>query len=231
MSETGVRELFVDATSDGVLGTSTVDVDAVIVRERRAAARRRLIAAGGAVAAVIGLAVGIPAVVAGRDPSVVPSTGASPVDTPSPLATRPEREDFAFSTLLEHFPGATRRASEYSNWDGRVMVEAELPGPPAVLLFVEALRVDADPEHPCGRPATAGCVEYPQPDGSVVMVVHDAEEGRVGVIAIHLRTNGTHVQLGVTWESGAVAPSYSDEAMVRAAVDPRFTAMTPGTGG
>ena len=179
MSETGVRELFLDATSDAVLGKSTVDVDAVIVRERRSATRRRVLAAGGALAAVIGLAAGIPAVVAGRDPGPAPSTGAGPAqtDTPSPLATRAEREAFALRALGEHFPGAVRRPLEYSNWDGRVSVEADVPGPPAVLLFVEALRVDASPEHPCGRPAPSSCRSYTQADGSVVMVTRVVEDG------------------------------------------------------
>jgi hypothetical protein len=41
----------------------------------------------------------------------------------------------------------------------------------------------------------------------------------------------THVQVGVVFDVGPSAPTYTDDVIVAAAVDPRFTAMTPGTGG
>jgi hypothetical protein len=234
MSESDVRELFRDATADAALGESTVDVDAVIGRERRSAARRRIVATAGAVAAVVGLAVAVPAVVGGRerDPSPFASTGptAGPSGTPAALATREEREGFALQALREHFPGVVRTPVEYSNWDGRVNVEAKLPGPPVVVVFMEALRVMASPDHPCGTVEPPACAEHEQPDGSVVMVTRETRAGQTTVIAIHLRTNGTHVQIGVNFLDGPSAPTYTDDVMVRAAVDPRFTAMAPGTG-
>jgi hypothetical protein len=169
--------------------------------------------------------------VGGPDPSPFASAGPTPSRTPAALATREEREDFAFQALRAHFPGITRRPADYSYWDGRVTVEATRPGPPAVLVFVEALRVQERPEHPCGPTVPPACAEYPQPDGTVVMVVRGQESGQTTVIAIHLRTNGTHVQVGVVHDPGPAAPTYADDVMVRAAVDPRFTAMAPGTGG
>jgi hypothetical protein len=170
---------------------------------------------------------------AGTDPGPAPpgSHAPTPAETPPPLATREEREQFAIQALTDHFPGAVRRPLEYTQWDGRVSVEAELPGPRVVALFVEALRVQADTADPCGNATPPGCAEYPQPDGSVVMVVHHMEAGRVTVIANHMRTNGTHVQVGVSYDLVATAP-YADEfVLVRAAMDPRLTAMAPGTGG
>jgi hypothetical protein len=235
MTESGVRELFRDATSEAALGESTVDVDAVIARERRIAVRRRIGLTVGAVAVAAGLAVALPAVVGGSpNPSPFASSGATPSQTLPPSATRPEREDLAFQALREHFPGAVRRPVAYTEWDGRISVEADLPGPPPVLVFLEALRVQERPEHPCGPTGPPACVEYVQPDGSTVMVQRIEDEIRLGgvltVVAIHLRTNGTHVQVGVSYDPDLTAP-YTDDVMVRAAVDPRFTAMTPGTGG
>jgi len=231
MSETDARRLFHDATAESVLGAPTVDIDAVIGRERRRATRRRIIAAGGAVAAVIAITAAVSTVVShGPATGDPPATAPAPTPaTPAPRATRPEREDFALRALAEHFPGAVRQPVEYAHWDGRVNVEAQVPGPPAATVFVEALRVDASPEHPCYGVRPPTCVELSQPDGSVVTVSHLSEPGSSGVIAIHLRTNGTHVQVGAV-AAGSTAP-YSDEVMVRAATDPRFTAMAPGTGG
>jgi hypothetical protein len=242
MSESGVRELFRDVTADAVLGESTVDIDAVIGRERRAGVRRRVGVIAGAAAVVVALAVAVPVVVGGRgpDPSPFVSAGPTVTATPAPLATREEREAFAVTALLEHFPGAVRRPVDYSHWDGRVNVEAELPGPPrAVVVFVEALRVQERPEHPCGPTNPPRCAEYPQPDGSMVIVQRIPptgqetlqQGGQTAVVAIHMRTNGTHVQVGVVYDPGPSAPTYADEVMVRAALDPRFTAMAPGTGG
>jgi hypothetical protein len=230
MSETDVRDLFAAATSDAVLGKSTVDVDAVISRERRSAGRRRVLAVGGVVAAFVGLAIAVPIVMADRGSDTAPPVGTSPPSpppTPGPLATRLEREQFAIQALTDHFPGAGRRALDYTYWDGRVSVNAQLPG---TLLFAEALRVQANPEHPCRGAVAPACAEYPQPDGSVVMVQRDRAGGNSTIIAIHLRTNGTHVQVGASITSDTLDPPFSDEVMVAAATDPRFTAMAPGTG-
>jgi hypothetical protein len=231
MSESGVRELFLDATSETALGPSMVDVDAVIAREKRSAVRRRVITAGAAIAAGLVLAVAVPVIRADTDRADPGPYGSSaPPPTPGVTATRDERERFAIEALTEHFPGAIRRPADYSHWDGRVTVEAEQPGAARILVFAEALRVLDSPPHPCAGAEIAVCAEYPQPDGSVVAVYHTVESGRSTVVAIHLRIGGTHVQVGAVYLSGPLEQPYSDDVLIRAALDPRFTAMSPGTG-
>lgn len=232
MVEQEVRNLFARATTDEVLGASTVDIDGVIRRERRAAWQRRgagLVAIAAAVAAVVVLA-----------PSLLPGgTGAGPAPgaTPSTVSPSPlpsswqERSAIAGQALAEYFPGILIQTPDEANrWDGRVRADGErTDGLAKIQVWAAAARYQGPtgPEvNQCG--GASDCQSFPLPDGTVAWLSRIAESGSTINQVVLVRHDGTEVQVGVVYSGSAPPIVYPDETLLRAVTDYRFAAMPLG---
>src|SRR5262245_51230882 len=119
MNDAQVRELFSSAATDGLLGPSSVDVEAVITRERRGMRVRRA-AIGIASAAVFVAAVLVASLVIRA-----PGGTVSPAGPTTPASPSWDEREAQVETLVRESFGttSTARTPENERWDGRVRVD------------------------------------------------------------------------------------------------------------
>jgi len=226
MVDQEVRELFDRTVTDEVLGVSTVDVDAVVRRERRVAWQRRGLGAT-ALAVVAALAVlAGPAVLAGlTDRNELPSVPPAPTLP----ASWHDRAVLAGVALTEYFPGVVPAPPDESfRWDGRVRADAGTWNQNlAVWAAASRYQGPTGPDvNQCG--GVADCQSFPQPDGTVAWLMRMEENGVVAHQVTLVRHDGTEVQVGVVYLGDLVNTPAPVDTLLRAVNDYRFAAMPPG---
>jgi hypothetical protein len=240
VNDVDIRALFLAEANDDALGSTSVDIDAVIRRERRARQRRRWVAGTCAVALVTGGILLGPTLAGAWGHRAVP-----PAVTASPVPTQPATVDagnaIALRVLLDNFTGATAGPPYHPfgmlggiGGGGKQTLHGQI----VAYIIVSAMFRPSEPDNsnPCipkpdpttgmqGAPrAGQVCTSYPQPDGTVVWV-HSTDQGggsRV-VSASQFRTNGALVEVSVYYGRPATEfPPFPDALLVHTVTDPRL---------
>jgi hypothetical protein len=227
MNDAQVRELIAGAVTDGMLGPSSVDVDAVIARERRAMRARRA-TIGLAAAAVVSAAIVASLIIR------APGGTVSPIGPKPSVETSPswdEREAQVETLVRESFgTTSTTRMAERERWDGRVRVDGTRTenGVMVAEVFAEAARYQGPSGDVSQCETGPQCTKHPQPDGTVVWLMHQTEAGHTIVIALSVRPDGSLVQVGAVYPPDTQF-AYPEGLLIHVATDPRLAAMPAGT--
>lgn len=251
-----LHDLFTAATAEDQLGKSTVDVDAIIRRERTSITRQRSALGLSAVVIATAAALSAPALLNGSTPQPLASTGTSPTSTttPAPAATLSYQQLnwLAGDILLDHFPAMRRDTTQAGTPSDTGMIAANAfrgttDADPLASAAVAAFFWRSDLPRPTGSPCEempaevktlvnpsnqGTCISRPQPDGTVVWLrrwtvpASPGSTGKLAIQAYQLRPDDLLVDVRAFYAD----PAEMDEnAVVATVIDPRVTALPRGT--
>lgn len=251
-----LHDLFAAATAEDQLGKSTVNVDAIIRRERRSMTRQRSVLGLSAVVIATAVALGAPSLLDRSVPAPPGSTGTTPTSasTPAPTAklSYQQLNWLAGDVLLDHFPGMRRDTTQEGTPSDTGMIAANVFRGDTDADTVASAAVGAyfwrpDLPRPTGNPCEempaevkervnpsnqGTCTSRPQPDGTVVWLrrwtvpAAPGSPEQLAIQAYQLRPNDLFVDVRAFYTN----PTEMDEnAVIAAVTDHRVTALPRGT--